>query len=651
MSCDVPDADGDGVASTACGGNDCDDSNRDVSPNATEVCDLAGVDEDCRPDTLGDRDADGDDRVSSECCNGERCGLDCDDSNAAVYASATEVCNGIDDDCDGRIDEGVQVPLWVDADRDGAGDSAMPVVACADTTGFVNNDDDCDDADPTVNPSALEICDDVDNDCDLRVDEESVAVSWYVDDDEDGYGVASDTPVVSCAPVEGRASRDGDCDDSRGDVHPGADERCNGRDDDCNGLLDFPGEDEDADGYADCVDLPASLRDCDDTRSSVHPGADELCDGVDTNCDGVRPAGDDEDGDGFASPTSTCVGGAPRTDCDDTRATASPGWTREACDGVDNDCDVAIDEACDGGQCDPTADASVFDRSTLRSAIAACETSCVADTECLGRCLERTLGGMTSGQCGTCLSTFVMSLQFGLEAIDGSFAACLDDEACFANVCEQTGEGASACTGVLIEGCPLYRCEQRFDAYRRCQTAACSDASCVSPCAAPVRSWCRPCLDGLLACQNASCASSCSAPTSRACTDCLLANCAASYTACHGGRSLTVPACGTADATALESASAPPEPCLDACYASLGGGSAGRMCGADCINGSVEREVEFGCASCYLLPTTCRGMESRVGGACHTPCMTPSPACDACLCAACEQSFLGCTGFESSFCD
>ncbi|MCU0673147.1 MAG: putative metal-binding motif-containing protein [Myxococcota bacterium] len=99
------DADGDGYSSIACGGSDCDDDDPDVSPDVVEVCDVAGIDEDCNPTTFGERDADGDGAVDAACCNGARCGTDCDDTDAAVFAGASEICNGVDDDCDASIDE------------------------------------------------------------------------------------------------------------------------------------------------------------------------------------------------------------------------------------------------------------------------------------------------------------------------------------------------------------------------------------------------------------------------------------------------------------------------------------------------------------------------------------------------------------------
>jgi len=112
--CDVSgDADGDGHDSIDCDGDDCDDADATRYPGNVELCDGAGHDEDCDPTTYG-ADADLDGHQSSACCNGaDNCGSDCDDSNVNVNPDASDVCNGgIDDDCDGLADlaDGVCVP-------------------------------------------------------------------------------------------------------------------------------------------------------------------------------------------------------------------------------------------------------------------------------------------------------------------------------------------------------------------------------------------------------------------------------------------------------------------------------------------------------------------------------------------------------------
>ena len=113
-SCDCGDAsdnDGDGVDSVACGGSDCDDDDGNRYPGNAELCDAEGHDEDCDDNTVGDLDEDSDGAFSFTCCNGDNCGTDCDDSDVNVNPSASEQCDGIDNDCDGEIDEAGDVAL------------------------------------------------------------------------------------------------------------------------------------------------------------------------------------------------------------------------------------------------------------------------------------------------------------------------------------------------------------------------------------------------------------------------------------------------------------------------------------------------------------------------------------------------------------
>jgi hypothetical protein len=261
------DADGDGHTTVT----DCDDSDPAVYPGAPEVCN--GVDDDCDGaiDEGFDKDEDG----------FTTCAGDCNDANPLIHPGATEVCNSIDDDCDGAIDEGF------DGDGDG-------YTACG---------GDCDDADPLVHPNSPESCNGIDDNCNGFVDEE-------FDGDGDGF--------TACG---------GDCNDADPLVHPGATEVCNGADDDCDGTID-EGFDADADGFRTCD------GDCDDADPAIHPGATEICNGFDDDCDGAVDEGFDGDGDGF----TTCGG-----DCDDADPLIHPGRP-ELCNGIDDDCDLATDE-------------------------------------------------------------------------------------------------------------------------------------------------------------------------------------------------------------------------------------------------------------------------------------------------------------------
>jgi hypothetical protein len=152
------DSDGDAHYAVECGGDDCDDKDREVHPGAIEVCDAAGRDEDCHPRSHGGQDEDGDGFEDAGCCNpgnGDReCGIDCDDRSRGVHPTATEVCNRVDDDCDGDVDESLEMRVYRDADRDLFGAAAGSSMVCPQNLGpgWVFNDYDCDDRDPRKNP-------------------------------------------------------------------------------------------------------------------------------------------------------------------------------------------------------------------------------------------------------------------------------------------------------------------------------------------------------------------------------------------------------------------------------------------------------------------------------------------------------------------
>ena len=383
---------------------DCDDSDGEIYPGATEICDE--VDNDC--DGLVDADdgdvtdastwyadadsddfGDPDDSVidCSQPAGYIADDTDCDDSNADVYPGADEYCDGVDEDCDGVVDDAaLDTDTWyedADADGYGADSGAATTQACSQPSGYADNTDDCDDSDPAINPAASEICDGLDNDCDGLLDDDDPSASgsatWYADSDEDRYGDPA-TTQEACSQPSGYVLNDDDCDDGDGSISPAADEICDGLDNDCDGLVDDDDaplvgadtwyHDDDGDGYGDpdsAVDAcsqPSGTQsnsyDCDDTDAGINPDADETCDGVDEDCDGdidddavdVTDFYEDTDSDGYgddgaveaacSAPTGyVALGG----DCDDDDPDVHPGAT-EVCSGSDADCDGDDPDVC-----------------------------------------------------------------------------------------------------------------------------------------------------------------------------------------------------------------------------------------------------------------------------------------------------------------
>ena len=233
---------------------------------------------DCDGGGGGGTDADGDGYTTD--------GGDCDDGNASVHPGAHEAPDGVDNDCDGQVDEGT-----TNSDDDG--------------DGYSEADGDCDDVHDDVYPGAPEIADHVDNDCDGHVDEGTNVH----DDDGDGY-----------------SEMDGDCDDDNVHSYPGATEIGDGLDNDCDGEIDesMDPTDDDGDGYSEAD------GDCDDRNPEIYPGALEVEDGVDNDCDGHVDSppddGDDDDAWGDDDTSSPGDGGLDSEGCDCDQAGSASPW-------------------------------------------------------------------------------------------------------------------------------------------------------------------------------------------------------------------------------------------------------------------------------------------------------------------------------------
>ena len=285
--------------------------------------------------------------------------VDCDDEHATVNPDAAEACNGVDDDCDGVVDDDAEgrITVYTDADADGYGDAGTAAFACELGAGQSLEPGDCDDQNDDVSPAAVEVCNEVDDDCDSRVDEDAIdVVAVYDDGDGDGYGDGA-TERLACAAGVGESTRGDDCDDAQAAVHPGAaEEDCaDPTDYNCDGSVAWA--DADGDGWAAC-------EECDDGSAGVNPDAAEVCDELDTDEDcsgagddadpGVEPASfatftRDVDGDGYGADGGLTVTqcdapsgyAAVAGDCDDYAATINPA-AAEVCDAAD------VDEDCDG---------------------------------------------------------------------------------------------------------------------------------------------------------------------------------------------------------------------------------------------------------------------------------------------------------------
>ena len=272
---------------------------------------------------------------------------DCDDANPAVFPGAEEICDYVDNNCDGAVDE-LGLTLWFpDVDGDAYGVEAGGQEDCDPGQGWSSIPGDCQDSDPAINPDADEVCDGLDNDCDGSIDVDALdALTWYEDVDHDGFG-DPETESQACEPTtENSVPDSGDCDDTTPVVYPGAEEFCDGLDNDCDGEIDVGASDaipyfSDVDGDAFGAGDPLMLceqatgtvldnTDCDDSSADTFPGAAPL--------EGTKECMRDVDGDDYGD-LSPPEGVSPGSDCDDADMAINPAATEVEVDGVDGDCD------------------------------------------------------------------------------------------------------------------------------------------------------------------------------------------------------------------------------------------------------------------------------------------------------------------------
>lgn len=356
------DDDGDGFSEEE---GDCDDQNGGVGRPLVYYPDADG-------------DGFGEEGKEQESCTAQSgyttFGGDCDDQKPLIYPGADEYCNSMDDNCDGKVDEDPvdAIDWFLDGDGDGEG-AGVGTHACS-LAGATSSSTDCDDSNAFIYTGAAEYCDGIDHDCDGSVNDADAldAPLWYLDADGDGEGDPGST-WSACSLPTGYVAGGGDCNDNDAAICPGMDEYCNGLDDDCDGTADEADALDatlwylDADG--DGVGVPTQVQtacylplgfsssdeDCNDQDSTINPLVQEVCDGIDSNCDGKADTDlahfwyPDVDGDGYGGtgPTQSCtqpsstvaIGG----DCDEDDSRVHPN-APETCDARDEDCDSLIDD-------------------------------------------------------------------------------------------------------------------------------------------------------------------------------------------------------------------------------------------------------------------------------------------------------------------
>ncbi|MBM4319036.1 MAG: hypothetical protein FJ125_03535, partial [Deltaproteobacteria bacterium] len=197
------------------------------------------VDEDDAEDVLvwyrdNERDGYGDARVSRLACTDPSdastrfvsSSTDCNDAVNTTHPAASEFCDGVDNNCNGAIDEGVTRTYYLDADGDGHGNAQATTQACSVPAGYVRDNSDCNDGNRAVNPGATELCDRVDNNCRGGTDEGCACIN--------GDTRTCGSNVGVCRQGTETCNINGAWSACTGGVQP-SNEVCDGQDNDCDG--------------------------------------------------------------------------------------------------------------------------------------------------------------------------------------------------------------------------------------------------------------------------------------------------------------------------------------------------------------------------------------------------------------------------------
>lgn len=374
--------------------------------------------------------------------------VDCDDNNAEINPAAIEICDALDNNCDGIINENLDVTYYADVDGDGYAGFNTTLDTCAMPLGYFEEPTDCNDGDETINPGAAEICNQLDDNCNDAIDEGQGLV-FFTDLDGDGYGDAGSV-AEACELQPGLAEQAGDCDDADADVNPLAQEICdNGIDDNCDGVQSNC-------NVEGCTDIAACNF---DALANVNDGSCTYPAQVYLNCDGSCI--NDTDLDGVCNELEVlgctddvaCNYSANATD--DDNSCTYPINEFVDCQGVcnnDADGDGVCDELEVAGCTNPAAcnynqDATDSDNSCVFPAndFVDCFGTCINDTDQDGVCNELEIAGCTDD----------LACNYNADATDDN-NSCTYPESEFVDcqgICNNDTDGDGVCDELEVLGC------------------------------------------------------------------------------------------------------------------------------------------------------------------------------------------------------